>query len=66
MARRSKSLMDAGEAHRFVIETVHEETSNLLKVVEEICRRYPPSEDLHFARYLLRMIVLETKRHTRE
>lgn len=63
MARRSKSLMGAADAHRFVLTTVHDETSALLKAVEEICRRYPPNEDLYFVRYLLRMVVLETRRH---
>ncbi len=60
MARRGKSAMDADNARRFMMETVHKDTAQLLKAVEEICRRYPPSNDLNFVRYLLRMIVLET------
>ncbi|MBB3659717.1 hypothetical protein FHX15_004985 [Rhizobium sp. BK650] len=62
MARRGKSAMDADSARRFILATVHKETAQLLKAVEEICRRYPPSDDLNFVRYLLRMIVLETDR----
>jgi hypothetical protein len=44
------------------METVYRDTAQLLKAVEEICRRYPPSNDLNFVRYLLRMIVSETGR----
>jgi hypothetical protein len=62
MARRGKSAMDADNARRFMMETVHRDTAQLLKAVEEICRRYPPSNDLNFVRYLLRMIVSETGR----
>lgn len=62
MARRSKSLMDAGEAHRFMFGVVHRETAHLLEVVDELCRRYPPNNDLQFVRYLLRMVVLETQK----
>ncbi|WP_431323403.1 hypothetical protein [Rhizobium sp. YTU87027] len=62
MVRRKKSLLDDGDAHRFAIATVHAETSQLLGIIEEICRRFPPNDDLHFVRYLLRMIVVETKR----
>ncbi len=62
MTRRSKSEMDADNARRFMIATVNTQTTQLLRAVEEICRRYPPNDDLIFVRYLLRMIVLETKR----
>jgi len=62
VARRSKSEMDADNARVFMIATVHKQTAQLLKAVEEICRRYPPSDDLNFVRYLLRMIVSETDR----
>ncbi|OWV96867.1 hypothetical protein [Rhizobium sp. R693] len=65
MVRRGKSLLDDGDARRFAIATVHEETSNLLRIIEEICHRYPPNDDLNFVRYLLRMIVAETKRTMR-
>ena len=61
MARRGKSLMDAADARRFVLTTVNEETTKLLKVVEEICHRYPPDGDLRFIRYLLRMVVLASQ-----
>lgn len=61
MVRRKKSVMDKDDARRFAIAIVHEETSKLLKIIDEICRRYPPNDDLHFVRYLLRMIVIETK-----
>lgn len=65
MVRRGKSLLDDDDARRFAIATVHEETSNLLRIIEEICHRYPPNDDLSFVRYLLRMIVAETKRTMR-
>ncbi|OWK24272.1 hypothetical protein AJ87_24050 [Rhizobium yanglingense] len=52
--------MDAASAERFIKAMVHDKTQNLLRVVEEVCRRYPPNEDLEFIRYLLGMIVLET------
>ena len=62
MGRRGKkSLLDPAEAHLFALQTIHEETSKLLSVVEEICHRFPPNEDLIFLRYLLRMIELETR-----
>lgn len=61
MARRGKSLMEAASARRFVLTTVNEGATNLLKVVEEICDRYPPDGDLRFVRYLLRMVVLATE-----
>ncbi|GAA3102569.1 hypothetical protein GCM10010520_54630 [Rhizobium viscosum] len=62
MAGRGKSTMDADDARRFMMVTVHKETAQLLKAVEEVCRRYPPSDELNFVRYLLRMIVSETDR----
>lgn len=62
MAGRGKSAMDADNARRFMTATVHKDTAQLLKAVEEICRRYPPSDELNFVRYLLRMIVSETDR----
>ncbi|EJJ26176.1 hypothetical protein [Rhizobium sp. CF142] len=62
MVGRGKSAMDADNARRFMMATVHKETAQLLKAVEEICRRYPPSDELNFVRYLLRMIVSETDR----
>ncbi|OWW02334.1 hypothetical protein ATY81_22065 [Rhizobium sp. R72] len=65
MVRRRKSLLDDGDARRFAIATVHEETAQLLRIIDEICLRYPPNDDLHFVRYLLRMIVEETKRTMR-
>lgn len=43
------------------MQTVHGEISKLLIVVDEICLRFPPNEDLIFVRYLLRMIELETR-----
>jgi hypothetical protein len=52
--------MDAADARRFVLTTVNEEATNLLNVVDEIYRRYPPDEDLRFIRYLVRMVVLAT------
>ena len=61
MARRKKSLMDAAEAHSFAMATIHEETSKLLRIVEAICHRYPPNDDLIFVRYLLRMVAVEAK-----
>ena len=61
MTRRKKSLMDAAEAHSFAMSTIHEETSRILKIVEAICHRYPPNDDLIFVRYLLRMVALEAK-----
>jgi hypothetical protein len=60
VARRGKSPMDAADARRFVLTTVNEEATNLLNVVDEIYRRYPPDEDLRFIRYLVRMVVLAT------
>jgi hypothetical protein len=59
--RRKRSLLEPAEAHLFAIQTVHEEISRLLIVVEEICLRFPPNDDLIFVRYLLRMIELETR-----
>lgn len=61
MARRGKSPMDAADVRQFVLTTVNEEATNLLNVIDEIYRRYPPDEDLRFVRYLLRMVVLATK-----
>jgi hypothetical protein len=52
--------MDAADARRFVLTTVNEEATNLLNVVDEIYRRYPPDEDLRFIRYLVSMVVLAT------
>ncbi|APO75934.1 hypothetical protein AM571_CH03134 [Rhizobium etli 8C-3] len=52
--------MDAASAERFIKAMVHDKTQNLLRIVEEVYRRYPPNEDLEFIRYLLGMIVLET------
>lgn len=62
MVGRGKSAMDADDARSFMMATVHKETAQLLKAVEEVCRRYPPSDDMNFVRYLLRMIVSETDR----
>lgn len=62
MAGRSKSEMDADNARAFMMASVHKQTAQLLNAVEEICRRYPPSDELNFVRYLLRMIVSETDR----
>lgn len=61
MARRGNSLLDAAEAHLFAVQTIHEEIAKLLIVVEEICHRFPPNDDLIFLRYLLRMIELDTR-----
>lgn len=61
MVRRNKSLMGSGDATSFIVEMIHLETSALLKIAEETCQRYPPATNLHFVRYLLRMIVLETE-----
>ncbi|PKA43768.1 hypothetical protein CWR43_09020 [Rhizobium sullae] len=52
--------MDATSAERLIKVMVHGKTQNLLRIVEEVCRRYPPNEDLEFIRYLLGMIVLAT------
>lgn len=61
MARRYKSLMGSGDATSFILEMIHLETSALLRIADETCQRYPPSTNLLFIRYLLRMIVLETE-----
>ncbi|UWU16973.1 hypothetical protein N2599_29645 (plasmid) [Rhizobium sullae] len=52
--------MDATSAERLIKAMVHDKTQNLLRIVEEVCRRYPPIEDLEFIRYLLGMIVHAT------
>ena len=61
MTRRKNSFSNARSAHRFTFEAVHEEAANLLRLVEDMCQRYPPGDELHFVRYLLRMLVLETE-----
>lgn len=66
MARRKRSLMDSGNATIFVLEMIHLETSALLRIADETCQRYPSATNLHFVRYLLRMIVLETEEEMKE
>jgi hypothetical protein len=66
VARRKKSLMDSGNATGFVLEMIYLETSALLRIADETCQRYPPATNLHFVRYLLRMIVLETEEEMKE
>ena len=66
MTRRKKRIVHPAEARRFAISTVHAEATNLLRLVEEICQLYPPGDELHFVRYLLRMVVLETERDVSE
>ncbi|MDR7145135.1 hypothetical protein [Rhizobium sp. BE258] len=61
MARRKKSLLEPAEAHNFAMTTIHDETAKLLRIVEAICQRYPPNDDLIFVRYLLRMVAVEAK-----
>lgn len=59
--RRKKSVLDPAEAHLFTMQTAHEEVSKLLLIIEEICLRFPPNDELIFVRYLLRMVELETR-----
>jgi hypothetical protein len=54
-------MLEPAEAHRFAMETIHEETVRILLIVNEICLRFPPNNDLIFLRYLLRMVEAESK-----
>ncbi|WFS03374.1 hypothetical protein [Rhizobium tumorigenes] len=38
----------------------------MLKIADETCHRYPPATDLHFIRYLLRMLVIEAEQEMKK
>ncbi|AYD00642.1 hypothetical protein [Neorhizobium sp. NCHU2750] len=44
-------------AEQFVVDVVHQEISKLLRIVDEICGRYPATDELRFIQYLLRMVA---------
>ena len=66
MVRPKKSLMGSADATSFIVEMIHLETSVLLKIADETCHRYPPATDLHFIRYLLRMVVIEAEQEMKK